>query len=228
MMKPMADAPSTGSRRCDTSSSSPSGRRQSAAPGRDLWWHELRKRSRHAAITERTDAEDPLMIIYTSGTTGRPKGASTRTAAFRSRPRRTWPTGSTCTHADTLHWVTDMGWMMGPWEVFGTTASRRDHALLRRRARLPGSGSPLVAGRAPPVTILGVSPTLVRALMRHGDGAGRAVTISRRCAFSAPPASRGIPNPGAGCSKRSASGACQSSIIRAAPRFPAASSWATS
>jgi acetyl-CoA synthetase len=22
---------------------------------------------------------------------------------------------------DTMYWVTDMGWMMGPWEVFGMT-----------------------------------------------------------------------------------------------------------
>ncbi len=43
--------------------------------GRDHWWHELVGRQPAEAQTERTSAEDPVMIIYTSGTTGRPKGA---------------------------------------------------------------------------------------------------------------------------------------------------------
>src|SRR4051812_23748008 len=43
--------------------------------GRDWRWDELVSRQLPAADTERTAAEDPLMIIYTSGTTGRPKGA---------------------------------------------------------------------------------------------------------------------------------------------------------
>jgi acetyl-CoA synthetase len=43
--------------------------------GRDHWWHELVDAQSDEAETEKTDAEDPLMIIYTSGTTGKPKGA---------------------------------------------------------------------------------------------------------------------------------------------------------
>src|SRR6266511_3244306 len=42
---------------------------------RDHWWHELIASQPAEAPTERTRAEDTLMIIYTSGTTGRPKGA---------------------------------------------------------------------------------------------------------------------------------------------------------
>ncbi|MDE3089258.1 MAG: AMP-binding protein, partial [Chloroflexota bacterium] len=43
--------------------------------GRDRDWNELIAGQPPTAPTERTDAEDPLMLIYTSGTTGRPKGA---------------------------------------------------------------------------------------------------------------------------------------------------------
>ena len=51
------------------------------------------------------------------------------------------------------------------------------------------------------VSVLGVSPTLIRALMRHGDAPVDARTTSRRCASSARRASRGIPNRGGGCSR---------------------------
>src|SRR5262245_3145318 len=44
-------------------------------PARDRRWEELVDRQAGECETERTSAEDPLMIIYTSGTTGRPKGA---------------------------------------------------------------------------------------------------------------------------------------------------------
>src|SRR5262249_40776235 len=43
--------------------------------GRDHWWDELVCPQSNLAESERTSAEDLLMVIYTSGTTGRPKGA---------------------------------------------------------------------------------------------------------------------------------------------------------
>ncbi len=43
--------------------------------GRDHWWDDLMDGQPVEAATERTRAEDVVMIIYTSGTTGRPKGA---------------------------------------------------------------------------------------------------------------------------------------------------------
>ena len=61
------------------------------------------------------------MIIYTSGTTGRPKGAVHTHCGF---PIKAAQDMAHCfdVHADdTMFWVSDMGWMMGPWEVFGMT-----------------------------------------------------------------------------------------------------------
>jgi acetyl-CoA synthetase len=74
--------------------------------------------------------------------------------------------------------VTDMGWMMGPWEVFGT--------LILGATMLFYDGAPdypapdrlwaLIEGHG--VSVLGISPTLVRSLMSHGDGPVQAHDLS--------------------------------------------------
>ena len=42
-----------------------------------------------------------------------------------------------CGPGDTLFWLTDMGWIMGPWEIIGRAGERRHARPVRRRARLP-------------------------------------------------------------------------------------------
>jgi acetyl-CoA synthetase len=66
---------------------------------RDRRWSDLMDAQSGDAPTERTDAEDPLMIIYTSGTTGRPKGAVHTHCGFPIKAARIWCTASTCTKA---------------------------------------------------------------------------------------------------------------------------------
>src|SRR5439155_4793287 len=66
--------------------------------------------------TERTGAEDPIMIIYTSGTTGRPKGAVHTHCGFPIKAAQDMWHGLDLHSDETLFWMTDMGWMMGPWE----------------------------------------------------------------------------------------------------------------
>jgi acetyl-CoA synthetase len=70
---------------------------------------------------------------------------------------------------DTLYWMTDMGWMMGPWQVFGT--------LLLGGAMFIYDGAPdypepdrvwaMVEHHA--ISMLGLSPTFLRAIMKYGD-----------------------------------------------------------
>ncbi len=136
--------------------------------GRDHWWDELVRRQPGHAETERTEAEDPLMIIYTSGTTGRPKGALHTHCGFPIKAAQDMAHGLDLRESDTLHWVTDMGWMMGPWEVFGTTLLGATMVFYDGALDYPDADRlwSLVAGHA--VTVLGVSPTLVRSLMRYG------------------------------------------------------------
>jgi acyl-CoA synthetase (AMP-forming)/AMP-acid ligase II len=137
-------------------------------PGRDRWWHDLVPQQATTAETERTAAEDPLMIIYTSGTTGRPKGAVHTHCGFPVKAAQDLRHAMDLKPGNTLYWMSDMGWMMGPWMVFG--------ALLNRATMLFYDGAPdfpdvdrlwaLVEKHN--ITHLGISPTLIRALKPHG------------------------------------------------------------
>src|SRR5438270_698592 len=136
-------------------------------------WRELidKMDSRRDASTERTSAEDPMMIIYTSGTTGKPKGAVHTHCGFPIKSAQDMWMGLDLHPDETLFWMTDMGWMMGPWEVFGTLILGATMMLFDGAPDFPGPDRTWQLVDRHKVTALGVSPTLIRALRRHGDWA---------------------------------------------------------
>lgn len=138
-------------------------------PGRDLDWNEIVTHQPREAQTERTDAEDPLMIIYTSGTTGRPKGAVHTHCGFPVKSAQDMMHGLDVHDYDTLYWVTDMGWMMGPWEVFGTLLLGGTMMFYDGAPDYPGADRLWSLVENHKISLLGVSPTLIRALMKFGD-----------------------------------------------------------
>ncbi len=114
------------------------------------------------------DSEHPYLLTYTSGTTGTPKGVLHVQGGFLVSIAREVCYQADAHPEDVIHFVTDMGWIMGPWTVVG------GHAL----------GSTLVFAEGAPdwpqdrlwslleaegVSILGISPTLVRALIPYGE-----------------------------------------------------------
>jgi acetyl-CoA synthetase len=119
--------------------------------------------------TERTLAEDPMMIIYTSGTTGKPKGAVHTHCGFPIKSAQDMWQGLDLHPDETLFWMTDMGWMMGPWEVFGTLLLGATMMLYDGAPDFPGPDRVWSLVDRHKVTTLGVSPTLIRALRRYGD-----------------------------------------------------------
>ena len=97
-----------------------SARRSTCSRAETLWWDEIVERERPEFDTARTAADEPFMLIYTSGTTGKPKGAVHTHCGFPIKAAQDMQHGFDL-RPDTLFWVTDMGWMMGPWELLGAT-----------------------------------------------------------------------------------------------------------
>ena len=117
-------------------------------PNRDRWWHEEVEQQSDEAETERTDAEDPLMIIYTSGTTG---------PAQRSPSHPLWFSDQSCPgHAAWLRCSTRRRSLLGDGHGmddgavggFRHNPARRDNGSLRGSFGFSRTGSFVVACRA--------------------------------------------------------------------------------
>ncbi len=137
--------------------------------GRDYWWHDLLDSQSDEAVTELTDAEDPLMIIYTSGTTGKPKGALHTHCGFPVKAAQDMAFGTDVHRGDVVYWMTDMGWMMGPWLVFGTLMLGATMFLYDGAPDFPNPGRLWKLVEDHKINQMGVSPTLIRSLIPHGD-----------------------------------------------------------
>jgi len=138
--------------------------------GRDVFWTDAVAGQDDEAYTERTAAEDPLMIIYTSGTTGPPKGTVHTHCGFPVKGAQDMYHPMDLKPGETMYWMSDMGWMMGPWLVFGTLTIGATMVLYDGAPDHPDAGRLWRMVDDHDVTHLGVSPTLIRALKTQGDG----------------------------------------------------------
>jgi acetyl-CoA synthetase len=116
-----------------------------------------------------TDSEDPFMIIYTSGTTGRPKGAVHVHGGFLVKIAQEVAHQVDLQDRDILYWVTDMGWIMGPWEIVGGLALGGTVFLYEGAPDYPSADRLWAMVERHKISILGISPTLIRALMKFGE-----------------------------------------------------------
>ncbi len=135
--------------------------------GRDVWWHEIVPEAPRRPAAE-TYAEDPVMIAFTSGTTGRPKGAVHVQAGLTVKLAQEGAFQLDVQRDDTLMWATDMGWIMGPWMVIAGLANGAAIATYDGAPNHPGPDRIWEVASQLGLTILGLSPTLVRALQPHG------------------------------------------------------------
>jgi acetyl-CoA synthetase len=71
--------------------------------------------------------------------------------------------------ADRMLWYTDMGWMMGPFLVFGALGLGASIVLYEGTPDFPAPDRLWQICAAHRVTHLGIAPTAIRALMTHGD-----------------------------------------------------------
>ncbi|KKL67916.1 hypothetical protein LCGC14_2130190 [marine sediment metagenome] len=141
--------------------------------GRDLTWAELRAKGEEAApdglACEDTASEDTVMIAYTSGTTGQPKGAVHVHGGLLVKLASEVAYQTDLHPDETLYWVTDMGWIMGPWEVVGACAQGATLVVYEGAPDWPEPDRVWASVERHRVNALGVSPTLIRSLKTHGD-----------------------------------------------------------
>jgi acetyl-CoA synthetase len=150
--------------------------------GRDHWWQDLVDRQSAESPTADTAAEDPLMLIYTSGTTGKPKGAVHTHCGFPVKAAQDMAFGTDVHAGDVIYWMTDMGWMMGPWLVFGSLLLGATMVLYDGAPDFPGPDRLWALVEDHRINQLGVSPTLIRSLLQLGEAPVRAHDLSSlRC-----------------------------------------------
>ncbi len=135
--------------------------------GRDSWWHDVVPTAERLGPAK-TWAEDPVLIAYTSGTTGRPKGAVHVQAGLTVKIAQEGAFQLDVEPGDVLMWATDMGWIMGPWMVVGGLANGAAVAAYDGAPNHPGPDRIWQVASELELTILGLSPTLIRALQPHG------------------------------------------------------------
>jgi acetyl-CoA synthetase len=137
-------------------------------PERDAWWHDAVAAATPVAQAVALDVEAPLLLLYTSGSTGRPKGCVHTHGGMPIKVAEESRYHLGIDDAATVLWVTDMGWVMGSYVLAGALLNGGTAALYEGTPDWPSPSRLWEVTERAEATVLGVSPTLIRALMAHG------------------------------------------------------------
>src|ERR687897_3790212 len=140
-------------------------------------WPEVVQRQPGTLPALQVDSEHPYLLAYTSGTTGQPKGVLHVHGGFLVSIAREVAYQTDVSEGDVVHFATDMGWIMGPWTVVGAGAIGATIVFAEGAPDWPDDRLWRTIEQER-VTMLGVSPTLIRALIPKGEP--RADTSSLR------------------------------------------------
>ncbi|QHS17415.1 AMP-binding protein [haloarchaeon 3A1-DGR] len=114
-------------------------------------------------------ADQESLLLYSSGTTGEPKGIVHTHAGVLLQCSKEIHFGFDHQPSDRFFWVSDIGWMMGPWTLIGNHAFGGTVVLYEGAPDHPEPDRFWELIERHGVTTFGVSPTAIRALRKHGD-----------------------------------------------------------
>src|SRR6056297_4012525 len=136
---------------------------------RDESWDEAVETQSDEYDTASMDSNDESMLLYSSGTTGKPKGIVHTHAGALMQAAKEIYFGFDHKPSDRFFWVSDIGWMMGPWTLIGNHAFGGTVFMYEGAPDYPEPDRFWDLIDRHGVTQFGISPTAIRALRKHGD-----------------------------------------------------------
>jgi acetyl-CoA synthetase len=137
--------------------------------GRDFFWDELVDRQESECATVPMPSMAPALMLYTSGTTGKPKGTVHTHAGCLAQMGKELEYNFDVKDGDRFWWFSDIGWMMGPWEIIGCFTHGITLIIFEGAPNYPEPDRLWRGIEKHKATHLGISPTAIRMLMRAGD-----------------------------------------------------------
>nr|WP_254809674.1 AMP-binding protein [Natronosalvus amylolyticus] len=136
---------------------------------RDEWWNDAVETQDDEYESKSLPSNQESMLLYSSGTTGTPKGIVHTHAGVQTQCAKELYFGFDLKPADRFFWVSDIGWMMGPWTLIGVHTFGGTVFMYEGAPDHPQPDRFWEMIDRHGLTQFGISPTAIRALRKHGD-----------------------------------------------------------